>query len=446
MAARRTTCAERRKTLHTITSMSPSTATSPRPASRAEAAGERFQVRDGSYQRRVARRTGGVVTSTLAAASRPDAPSVSADEAERAWLRSTTAPVCDSGRDAVTAVDLFSGCGGLSIGVAEAARALNRPFHPVLAVDLDPIAIGTYAANFPAATTACGDVARLFDGRVGARLTPGERTLATTAVDVLVGGPPCQGHSDFNNRTRHVDAKNELYQTMVRAAEVLGPQHVLIENVPGARNDRGRVVQRTADALAAMGYHVEVDVVDLSEIGVPQTRRRLVLLASLTHAVSPAEVVRRHRRGLRTVAWAFQDLEDVDEQRRTALPDAVARSAPDTRRRIDYLFEHAVFDLPDAQRPACHAQGGHSYKSIYGRLAWDRPAQTVTTGFYSMCMGRNVHPSRRRTITAHEAARLQYVPDWFDFTGVRQRTALARMIGNAVPSRLGYAVALEWLR
>lgn len=136
----------------------------------------------------------------------------------------------------------------------------------------------------------------------------------------------------------------------------------------------------------------------------------------------------------------------MPDARRTRLVDAVAQSAPATRHRIDYLFDNGLADLPDSQRPACHAGGSHSYKSIYGRLAWDRPAQTVTTGFYSMCMGRYVHPSRRRTITAHEAARLQYIPDWFSFSGVRQRTALAHMIGNAVPSRLSYAVALEWLR
>jgi DNA (cytosine-5)-methyltransferase 1 len=146
------------------------------------------------------------------------------------------------------------------------------------------------------------------------------------------------------------------------------------------------------------------------------------------------------------VGWAFQDLESMPDARREASLDVVARSAPATRQRIDYLFEHGAFDLPDSQRPDCHADGGHSYKSIYGRLAWDRPSQTVTTGFYSMCMGRYVHPSRRRTITAHEAARLQYIPDWFRFDAATQRTALARMIGNAVPSRLSYAVALEWLR
>jgi DNA (cytosine-5)-methyltransferase 1 len=384
----------------------------------------------------------------LAGYSGSDTRPTCADEAERAWLQNPVAPLNASTRDSVRVVDLFSGCGGLSIGLAEAARALHRPFEPVLAVDLDDVAAATYAANFPTATTICGDVAALLPGAVGARRTPGERLLAKRHgdVDILVGGPPCQGHSDFNNRTRHRDDKNELYQTMVRAAEVLAPQHVLIENVPGALNDRRGVVQRTADALSNLGYHVSIGVVALHEIGVPQTRRRLVLMASLSHTVTPAEVVDRHRRSPRTAGWAFQDLESMSDARREASLDVVARSAPATRQRIDYLFEHGAFDLPDSQRPDCHADGGHSYKSIYGRLAWDRPSQTVTTGFYSMCMGRYVHPSRRRTITAHEAARLQYIPDWFRFDAATQRTALARMIGNAVPSRLSYAVALEWLR
>jgi DNA (cytosine-5)-methyltransferase 1 len=263
---------------------------------------------------------------------------------------------------------------------------------------------------------------------------------------VLVGGPPCQGHSDFNNRTRHRDHKNALYSTMVRAAEVLVPQHILIENVPGAINDRGAVVQRTADALVELGYFVAIGVIDLSDLGVPQRRRRLVLMASRTHAVTPEDVVERHRRPPCDVGWAIQDLEALPDEQRTSLLDAVAQSAPATRKRIAYLFDNDLADLPDRERPDCHAGGGHSYKSIYGRLAWDKPSQTITTGFYSMCMGRYVHPSRRRTITAHEAARLQYIPDWFSFDGVRQRTALAHMIGNAVPSRLSYAVAVEWLR
>lgn len=409
---------------------------------------ENFRTRNGSYERILTDRVGHHTASILAAYPGGDTRPTSAGEAERAWLQGRTPPPQGAGRQSVRTVDLFSGCGGLTIGLAEAARALNRPFEPTLAVDIDPVAVETFAANFPTADARCGDVADVLTGAVGTRLTPSERALARKAarIDVLVGGPPCQGHSDFNNRTRHRDHKNELYSTMVRAAEVLEPQHVLIENVPGALNDRRSVVQRTADALDDLGYRVAMGVLDLSELGVPQSRRRLVLMASLTHSVTPADVMEQHRRRPRDVAWAFQDLETMPDSRRTSLVDAVAQSAPATRRRIDYLFEHGLADLPDRQRPACHAGGGHSYKSIYGRLAWDRPSQTVTTGFYSMCMGRYVHPSRRRTITAHEAARLQYIPDWFSFEGVRQRTALARMIGNAVPSRLSYAVALEWLR
>ena len=212
---------------------------------------------------------------------------------------------------------------------------------------------------------------------------------------------------------------------MVRAAEVLEPQHVLIENVPGALNDRQAVVQRTADALDELGYQVSVGVIDLCEIGVPQRRRRLALMASLTRATTPADVTERHRRHSPRVC-AIQDLEAMPESQRVDLQDAVARSAPATRQRIDFLFESGMFDLPDSQRPPCHASGGHSYQSIYGRLAWDRPSQTITTGFYSMCMGRYVHPSRRRTITAREAARLQYIPDWFRFDTAQHRTALAR--------------------
>ena len=407
---------------------------------------ERFRTRNGSYERILSRRDGRPTASVMAGYPGTHERPTCADEAERAWLQSSIAPPCGASRSSVRVVDLFSGCGGLSIGLAEAARALNRSFEPALAVDIDTVAARTYAANFPTAATLCRSVDDVLPGQIGSRLTPTERTLTKQHgdVDVLVGGPPCQGHSDFNNRTRHADDKNELYRTMVRAAEVLAPQHILIENVPGAINDRRAVVQRTADALDELGYRVSIGVVDLSEIGVPQRRRRLVLMASLTHSVTPTDVVERHRRDGRTVAWAFQDLEPKAESGR--LVDEVARSAPATRQRIDYLFENGDFDLPDSQRPACHADGGHSYKAIYGRLAWDRPSQTITTGFYSMCMGRYVHPSQRRTITAHEAARLQYIPDWFSFDAVGHRTALARMIGNAVPSRLSYAVALEWLR
>jgi DNA (cytosine-5)-methyltransferase 1 len=229
---------------------------------------------------------------------------------------------------------------------------------------------------------------------------------------------------------------------MVRAAEVLEPEHVVIENVPGAARDRKGVVQRAVATLESLGYSVASSVFDAAEIGVPQRRRRLLVVAS-RRQVELESVKARHRTRPRTLRWAIGDLERLEGD---GLLDEAAASAPATRRRIDYLFDHGLFDLPNEQRPACHANGGHSYRSIYGRLSWDEPAQTLTTGFYCMCMGRYVHPSKRRTLTAREAARLQFFPDWFDFSTAEKRGDLARLIGNAVPSKLGYVIGLELLR
>ncbi len=367
------------------------------------------------------------------------------DVADQEWLRSTA---CDEERStsrALRVVDLFSGCGGLSVGAREAARSLGLSFLPTLAIDFESNAVGVFSRNFPNANVLVGDVSDTFDSLVGSRLSGAEKAVVRKVgdTDVLLGGPPCQGHSDLNNRTRRMDPKNELYFTMVRAAEVLEPKHVLIENVPGALNDKAQVVQRTASALSDLGYEVDFGVVDASRIGVPQRRKRLLLLASKKSSPCAADIEKNHLRGPRTLHWAIGDLEGL---KTSELRDKVANSAPDTRKRIDYLFENDLFDLPDGMRPDCHRNKAHTYRSIYGRLHWGQPTQTITTGFYSMCMGRYVHPSERRTLTAREAARIQYFPDSFDFGSVTKRSELARMIGNAVPSRLAHAALLELLR
>jgi len=314
-----------------------------------------------------------------------------------------------------------------------------------MGIDLDAVAIAAYQRSLPGGRGLVSDVSEVFDGRIGQRTTPSERAMLDLAGNptFLLGGPPCQGHSAFNNRTRHSDERNALYFTMVRAAEVLQPQHVVIENVPGALRDRDGVVQRSLDDLERLGYSVDHCVIDMSLLGVSQLRKRLIVVASLGSRPDLRASLASHSVETRSLRWAIGDLED---HAAPGLFDEPCASAPQTRRRIDVLFEKDLYDLPDEYRPACHAGGGHSYRSIYGRLRWDQPAQTVTTGFYSMCMGRNVHPSQRRTITAHEAARIQSIPDAFDFSGTQKRTELARLIGNAVPPKLGYVVGLELLR
>lgn len=408
---------------------------------------ERFVWTQGGIERIVIRRDRSEAHSLIAVgAGTHEKPIVDAKLAELHWLRAETPPPMTARPSKVLRfVDLFSGCGGLSLGIREACRAIELGWDCRLALDYEESAAGVFRYNFPGARVEVGDVTRFFDGELAESPTLAERRLKRSVgeVDLLVGGPPCQGHSDLNNRTRRRDGKNELYLKMVRAAEVLCPEFVIIENVPGALNDHGQVVQRAADHLERLGYEVDVRVIDVSELGVAQRRKRLVLVASRRQCPSIAEVVTRHRVPTRNVAWAIRDLVDRPA---TTLLDTPTTSAPATRARIAYLFEHDVYELPNEERPPCHSNGNHSYSSIYGRVHWDRPSQTITTGFYSMCMGRYVHPSRPRTLTAHEAARIQYFPDWFDFHSVMRRTNLARIIGNAVPPRLSYVLTLEMLR
>ena len=116
----------------------------------------------------------------------------------------------------------------------------------------------------------------------------------------------------------------------------------------------------------------------------------------------------------------------------------------DLKKRIAYLFEHDLYDLPNSQRPFCHRAKDHSYVSVYGRMRWNLATQTITTGFGSTGQGRFVHPLRRRTLTPHEACRVQFIPDFFSFPETRRRH-LQEMIGNAVPPKLAYVIALSLL-
>jgi DNA (cytosine-5)-methyltransferase 1 len=140
--------------------------------------------------------------------------------------------------------------------------------------------------------------------------------------------------------------------------------------------------------------------------------------------------------------WAIGDL-----SRRSGKTffDKASVPAPQTRRRIDWLFDNEAYELKNSQRPECQ-QGDHRYIGVYGRMRPSEPGPTITGGYDTMGRGRYVHPTRRRTITPHEAARIQFFPDWFDFGVVKARARLAQVIGNAVPPKLSYVFALEFMR
>jgi len=357
-----------------------------------------------------------------------------------AFLQTSERPDYETGDNVLRVVDLFAGGGGLTLGAAEAARRVGLATSVVLAVEKDPAAHDVYKLNFPKSAVECADVSTCFDGELGAKPTDAERRVAKRIgpVDLLLAGPPCQGHSDLNNKTRRHDPRNALYLRAVRAAEVLRPTFVVIENVPAVRHDHGAVVDKATAALRDASYAVAEDVLDLVRFGVPQRRRRHILVAARDELVDPAVILDIESpcevHGERSVRWAIGDLLDMTTR---SGPDTPSTPTRTNLARMQWLLDHDEYDLPNSRRPPCHRDKEHTYNAMYGRLHWDDPAPTITTGFGSMGQGRFVHPGTARTITPHEAARLQTLPDFFDLDETKGRGAWAMVIGNAVPPLLG---------
>lgn len=368
-----------------------------------------------------------------------------ADDFDRAFLGTAARPRVSASAREIRIVDLFSGCGAMSLGIWEAARAISARLSPVMALDSNEAALRVYEHNFPGVWPISDPIESILDGELGTKASASESRLVERLgnVDVLVGGPPCQGHSNLNNHTRRSDPKNGLYDRMARFAELVGPTHLIIENVSAALHDRGKVVDRTIAHLRRLEYRIDSAVVEGLGVGVPQRRRRHFVVASRQYQPDIRGTVAAFTRRERNVRWAIGDLARV---RRGRLFDQTGTPSATNSKRIEYLFKKKLFELPDKMRPDCHRLAEHSYKSVYGRLHSDMPAQTITSGFVSMGQGRYVHPTQRRTITPHEAARLQFIPDFFDFDAVPTRTALAEMIGNAVPPKLAYILGVHLLR
>jgi len=361
----------------------------------------------------------------------------------------------------VIVVDLFSGLGSLSLGVVEAARALGSRAEIGLAADADPAVLDVLSASLapPPGTVRCVDLEAALAGR-GERPTTAERTLLSgcpEAIDVLVAGPPCQGHSRLNNYTRHDDPRNDLYARVVRFVELRRPRFCIVENVDSVVHDQRHSAAIAARRLRDLSYRVDTAPVVLQWLGVPQTRRRHVLVATRAdqRSVDVRDVLATYAVGepeLRTVRWAIGDLVGKEAQRSIDLPSS---PTPVNLKRMRWLHRTPAYDLPNDLRPDCHrlprrTEDGeartHSYASMYGRLRWDQPAQTITSGFGSMGQGRYVHPGEPRTLTPHEAGRLQLLPDFVELERAPTRSQWARMIGNVAPMKLSYVFALEFLR
>ena len=359
-------------------------------------------------------------------------------------------------RSRLGVVDLFCGSGGLSLGAATAARSIGLELEHEFAADADPQALGIYSVNHRPRFSATESVSNLVSFRISSRggqasyshtpqIIHEELALRKGQVDLLLAGPPCQGHSTLNNQTRFNDPRNLLYLAVPAVAVALEAPAVVIENVPGVTASKQGVVRTTVELLKSNGYNVTSHVLRSDDLGWPQTRKRFFLVATRDWAAIPLSVVvDALKREARPVSWALQDvLESNEESIMTELPTMSAVN----QGRIDYLHDNDLYNLPNEQRPKCH-QGGTTYTAVYGRMYWDRPAPTITTGFMTPGRGRYVHPLKRRTLAPREAARIQGFPDFYRFETASEalgRSAIAKGIGDAVPSILGFAATLSAL-
>lgn len=411
------------------------------------------------------RRTGGQVSKTVTSGrdsvetKLPDLADNHLEGSSAWWqsfLRNGSKPAPPAG-ETINIVDAFCGSGGLALGVKTAIEALGNKANFAAVIDTDAVALDIHRANLGSRRCISASVATLVDYHVlglgddasfGYEPEVVDPALSDIGpVDMFIAGPPCQGHSNLNNHTRRQDPRNDLYVAAAALGVALNAETIIIENVPTVLNSHSNVVATAVGLLQSAGYGVSMSVLKADELGSAQRRNRHFLLA-VRNCEIPADYLAGAARELASeplpVSWAIADLVDV-------APDRLLDTAPTlsavNKDRIDYLFDHDLHDLPDAQRPECH-KNGTTYTAVYGRVHWDKPAQTITTGFGTPGQGRYIHPTRRRVITPHEAARIQGFPDWFDFappgTDVKRKN-LAKWIGDAVHPILGYAVALSAL-
>lgn len=331
-------------------------------------------------------------------------------------------------------VDLFSGCGGLSCGLRGAGLTIAA------AVERDEVAAKTYKANFPETELLVSDIRRV-TAKDLLRASGGR-------VDVLVGCAPCQGFCSLTQKHRRFDPRNKLLLDMAELASELRPAVVMMENVPGLLTRGRRIFNRFLSQLEAAGYEHGYRIVQMADFGVPQYRRRLVLLAgrgfpvpfpepthskrttgengsswrtvrdAIGHLHAPTRLsIARRRGGPEAFSWhVVSDLKDVTKARlRAARPGETWLS------------------VSESVRPICHRGGYEGFTNVYGRMSWDQTAPTITSGCTTPAKGRFGHPDRRRlTISVREAALLQTFPKAYAFE-TDQMEAVCQMIGNAVP-------------
>jgi DNA (cytosine-5)-methyltransferase 1 len=330
----------------------------------------------------------------------------------------------------LTAIDLFAGAGGATEGLRRAG------FHVVAAVENDPAAAASLHRNHPRTLLDSRDIRKVdpVELRRKLHLRRGQLTL-------LKSCPPCQGYSSLRLGNKS-DPRNDLILLTSKFVEAFFPKVILLENVPGLRYDAR--LRKLIHRLTQAKYHVETYLVDARDFGVPQRRKRLILLATRVRTKLPelltGELLPGFGRGAPTLRSIFRYATT-----RAARKDPLHRGRGLSGEVIARIRAIPVngnrFDLPAHLSLACHASLGRQAVASYGRISIKgNCAPTMTTRCTSPSCGSFIHPRANRAITLREAALIQTFPRRYVFCG--NYGDVERQIGNAVPVRMAKALGL----
>lgn len=325
-----------------------------------------------------------------------------------------------------SAVDLYCGCGGATEGLKKFG------FRVVAAVDNDEVACRTYRKNHPGTTLYTDDIRRIKPSRIKSK------DLKGASLGLLVVCAPCQPFSS-QNKKRARDKRADLILEAIRFAKTLKPRVIFFENVPGlAKNSHSRVLTRLRKGLKSLGYGMSKPAkVDAADYGIPQRRRRCIMVAvrgQEKFKMPPAITPEGRRITVRDAIGKLKRLRAGEAHPRDPLHRARLHS-PMILERLRHVPKDGGSrkSLPKRLRLKCHNRS-RGHEDVYGRMAWDDVAPTLTTGCTDMTKGRYAHPRDDRAITLREAARLQSFRSKYKFTG--SVTDISRQIGNAVPPKL----------
>ncbi len=355
----------------------------------------------------------------------------------------------------IKAIDLFAGCGGLSIGFIQSGYEISK------AVEFDPSIAATYKNNHPDTKIIIDDIKNI---DMCGEFSEGE-------ANVIIGGPPCQGFSMAGSRIRNGfidDPRNYLFKHYFNVVKSVKPQVFIMENVKGITTmQKGKIFKEIKrifsdkELLGGFSYDIYHRLVRGVDFGIPQKRERIIIVGVLNRNVDFIKI------------W-----EDTNEMIKYNYPyyfdkvtvyDAISNMPSPTEDGViinpEPKTEYQRFLGSNSKTIANHLKTNHSkialermkkiscgenytvlnetinsvHSGSYGRLCWDEPAHTITTRFDTPAGGRFIHPEQNRTLTPREAARIQSFPDDFIFYG--NKTSISKQIGNAVPPKISYFLA-----